>query len=761
MLSNAQMSIEIPYEKTVFQRNNNNTGNIHITGTLGQDADRVEGRLIPRMANQGQQTEWKEIDGIIDGQSFTGTIEGQGGWYRLEVRAVLNGQVTFSKSVEKVGIGEVFIIAGQSNAQGDGKLSNAKSSNDERVLAFEPNYFDHNTALIKNFPNFLSIEKFTNISSNTNIGPLGYTAWCWGELGDLLVKKLNVPVLFYNTALSGTTTENWLSSISGKDTYHVVTGVKFEKFMPYHALRRTIHSLLSIYGVRSILWHQGESDAISRVSEQTYFNNMKDLIQESRNNIGEKIPWVVARVSRYQGSNNQNIINGQNKVISDLESIWQGPTTDDIQPSRPDGAHFENNNTLSGLSLLADAWNNSLTNQFFTQITPILPKGIAEIKYSCINLSDITLKFDKIYQSYQWNTGASASQIQANSGEVSAILRDGYSNLYYTNRINVPNVFPKTAPVISPSISIIGCVGKTIELQAKPSKYEVNWNTGSISNKISANQVSTYFASYRSSQGCLSPRSNELYPIFVNPPAKPGIDLINTDGYECIGKSMTLKVSNPFNYDVVWSTGQKTTEFTIIQNQNIPIKVTLYSNYDCPSVDSDTLKYQFLPNPKTPNIEKTGPFSVRAIELEPVQKFEWFLDNNFLVSQPLKDLFIDKNGFYSVKAVKSILTSTNRVLECRSGISTQLALTKDNNLYGISVYANPVVDGKIKIAADKELKNVKVTIYNDAGQKEYETTLESLKLPTEIDLSSKKISGKHILKMDYSGLSRSFPLVFE
>jgi hypothetical protein len=224
---------------------------------------------------------------------------------------------------------------------------------------------------------------------------------------------------------------------------------------------------------------------------------------------------------------------------------------------------------------------------------------------------------------------------------------------------------------------------------------------------------------------------------------------------------MTLKVSNPFNYDVVWSTGQKTTEFTIIQNQNIPIKVTLYSNYDCPSVDSDTLKYQFLPNPKTPNIEKTGPFSVRAIELEPVQKFEWFLDNNFLVSQPLKDLFIDKNGFYSVKAVKSILTSTNRVLECRSGISTQLALTKDNNLYGISVYANPVVDGKIKIAADKELKNVKVTIYNDAGQKEYETTLESLKLPTEIDLSSKKISGKHILKMDYSGLSRSFPLVFE
>jgi len=79
----------------------------------------------------------------------------------------------------------------------------------------------------------------------------------------------------------------------------------------------------------------------------------------------------------------------------------------------------------------------------------------------------------------------------------------------------------------------------------------------------------------------------------------------------------------------------------------------------------------------------------------------------------------------------------------------------------LSVYANPVIDGKVKIAADKELKNVRVTIFNDAGQKEYETILETLKLPTEIDLSSKRISGKHILKMDYSGLTRSFPLIFE
>jgi hypothetical protein len=259
----------------------------------------------------------------------------------------------------------------------------------------------------------------------------------------------------------------------------------------------------------------------------------------------------------------------------------------------------------------------------------------------------------------------------------------------------------------------------------------------------------------------LSPKSNNLFPTFVNPPPKPGIEILNSDGFECVGSTINLKVSNPQNFDVLWSTGQTNNEFSITNNQSVPIKVTLYSNYDCPSVDSDTLTYRFLANPKTPSVEQTGPFSVKAIELEPVQKFEWFLDNNFLLSQTLPDLFINKNGFYAAKAVRTIPTSTNRVLECRSGLSTQLGMTIDKNLNGLSVYANPVMNGKVKIASDKELLNVKVTIFNDAGQKVFETSFQSLKLPVEIDLSTKRLSGKYILKMDYIGLSRSFPLIFE
>ena len=284
LFCNAQMSITIPYEKSVFQRNTNNIGNIHITGILDKDADKVEGRLVPRFNNSGTATDWVTVDDQIDGLSFTGSIEGKGGWYKLELRSILNGNIIASRSVEKVGIGEVFVIAGQSNAQGDGASPNAPGANDERVLAFEPNYFNKLTYDYDNFPLALPIDKFTNVLGNTNIGPTGYSPWCYAELGDLLVNKLNVPIMFYNTALSGTSSENWVNSIYGVDTYHIRTGKLFQRYMPYHGLRRTLHSLITIYGIRAILWHQGESDAAINLHEQTYFENLQTIIQETRNN---------------------------------------------------------------------------------------------------------------------------------------------------------------------------------------------------------------------------------------------------------------------------------------------------------------------------------------------------------------------------------------------------------------------------------------------------------------------------------------------
>src|SRR6218665_2493064 len=113
-LSFAQLSIGFPVERAVFQRNSSNMGNVQIFGNVKQDCDRVEARLISRSSGQGVTTSWVTIDSEVAGMAYSGKIQNTGGWYRLEVRGIKNENVLFTNTVERVGIGEVFVIAGQS-----------------------------------------------------------------------------------------------------------------------------------------------------------------------------------------------------------------------------------------------------------------------------------------------------------------------------------------------------------------------------------------------------------------------------------------------------------------------------------------------------------------------------------------------------------------------------------------------------------------------------------------------------------------------
>lgn len=755
----AQMTIQFPAERSIFQRNNQNFGSIFISGNLTTEADKVEGRLLPRVTGQGTPTNWITIDDKIDGLSFTGKIDGLGGWYRLELRSIFNGQSQQVNVVERVGIGEVFVIAGQSNAQGDGDNANPNGASDDRVNAFGPDYFDHNTALVGNFPEVLPLNQFVQISKTTFVGPMGYTAWCWGELGDKLVAKLNVPVMFINAALTGTSTNNWVASIDGFDTYHIFTGLKLQRFFPYIGVRRVLHNTTSFLGIRAILWHQGEFEY--NIPEVTQVSNLKRIIQETRNNTGTNIPWVVARASRLSGQNYSSVINAQNTVISTTESTFAGPLTDNIQPNRPDGAHFENTTSEKGLTLLAEAWNQSLSSQFFSSSVPVLGKGINEISYNCVNQNTASFKLNGNFSSYSWSNNSSNSSIEASNGDVSVLARDAVGNYYQSSKINVRSIYPLITPVISPSISLTACQGKSVELSASVSKYDVNWNNGFIGNKLITTQDTPFFANYRSSQGCLSERSNSLTPKFIFPPGKPTAEVINNEGYVCAGEKLTFKVNNPQNFDIEWSTGQKTPTIELSENLNTPLTVRLYSNFDCVSVSSEAVPFLFLDVPKTPKLIQSGPFSLSVDTLASDLVYEWYLDNKLVSSFIAREISVKDNGFYAVKAVRSSKTPTNKTLTCKSGISTLVSYTKNLNAYGIRVYPNPIMGETFKIAADKELKNAKIEIINSVGQLLSETQTSSIQFPLELKVPNKQLGGKYFLRLSYDGFTRTFPLILE
>ena len=196
----AQINITYPTSRAVFQRNNSNQSPIYIAGNYTTFADKIEARAVarPMTPTQGTTTNWTTIQSNPSNGYYFGTLNVMGGWYDIEVRHWSGTTLLGTALLQRIGIGEIFVIAGQSNATGDGDLKSQGNygpmANDDRVSVI--NY-------TVNFPTnyggiVLPRAEFSRLDSTFNISPFGVSAWCWGALGDTLTKRLNVPVAFFN-----------------------------------------------------------------------------------------------------------------------------------------------------------------------------------------------------------------------------------------------------------------------------------------------------------------------------------------------------------------------------------------------------------------------------------------------------------------------------------------------------------------------------------------------------------------------------------
>ena len=267
----AQIVLSHPMERMVFQRNNSNQGTIIIAGTYLSAVDRIEAQAVARPEG-GTSTNWTVIQNNPANGYFSGTLTVQGGWYQLYVRAFKNNTLVDTKTIQKLGVGEVFAIAGQSNAQGGAGVSTSATEDRVSTIDYTNAYSDYNKLPIG----------FSHLSGDsTAIGPFHYVPWAWGRLGDLLVQKLGVPVLFYGAGHGGTSSDHWGRSAEGVP-FNGEFYIKQEYGAPYRALENSVAVYASLTGLRAVLWHQGESDP--NTSSETYYNNILSVINKTREN---------------------------------------------------------------------------------------------------------------------------------------------------------------------------------------------------------------------------------------------------------------------------------------------------------------------------------------------------------------------------------------------------------------------------------------------------------------------------------------------
>ncbi|OIN56985.1 sialate O-acetylesterase [Arsenicibacter rosenii] len=399
----AQLQLTAPVARLVVQRGSDGTGKLLVSGLInGVAADQIDARLTPVAANQGVTTGWQTLRLDPQKNLFYGFITGSGGWYILTVRATLNGALISQTTLQPVGIGEVFITAGQSNSRGLGIGDNDLGAISDRVSTIDTinHYYPPGNSPLFSSGDPMPYPAYKALSATRRVFPMGESSWGWGELGDYIVNRYNVPVAFYDAGWDSSTIENWINTANGIPACNRYwCNGDWPNLQPYTNLKNLLQYYGSTGGVRAVLWHQGEAEYGDNGSGSVpfYVDRLRQLIQRSRQDFNNRnVPWMIARVSFDGSVNKPDLITKQIEVVNTGGlNAFLGPFNDTII-NRNAGSvdvHFRNSQRVTpfpyyylnpngipadmGLSRFARNWNTSLDNSFFQSATPVLPDQLA------------------------------------------------------------------------------------------------------------------------------------------------------------------------------------------------------------------------------------------------------------------------------------------------------------------------------------------------------------------------------------------------
>jgi len=551
-----QTTITYPHNRQIFQRNAQNEATIAIMGKCNQDLDLIQYKFEPVKKGQGTLIDWTSLNTAPLGGYYQENILVKGGWYTLKIRTFKNAKLIDSTSLPRVGVGENFIISGQSNAQGSARDTNLSSgAKDDRVnVANFYNYytFYNGSTTNKNIGELntdFPFTEFSKLDSQATIGPMGLSNYYWPRLGDMLTEKYNVPVSFINAAWMGTKMRNWHESSQpnpkpSQNPYN--PDLYYTPGYPFINLKKSVELYGFKNGVRAILWHQGETDSFTykndtentkKIEATKYKNQLIDVIKNLRNQTGIEVPWLIAEISFAAGRVNgvctsnywdNNFIQAQREVVtsSDLPQVFSGPNTDKVEIPRKNDeiaacVHF----SPAAYEELATLWSEKINAAITGNMKAIVAKEFPKLSLACDLNNQTTAKLtSSVFNKIKWFkenklVDSSFTLTKFNSGKYTARLEDAKGNQF-----TIPEFQMLSLPLpIKPSIQNIGdtlfCSGKLVELKANGSaNMKFTWSTGDQNSNIIVNGSGTYRVLGTNELNCKTPFSNPMQTkVFDNP----------------------------------------------------------------------------------------------------------------------------------------------------------------------------------------------------------------------------------------------------
>ncbi len=219
-----------------------------------------------------------------------------------------------------MGVGEVFVGAGQSNSTNCGQFRIQPKS-----------------GLVSTFGGTewrLADDPQPGVHDGSQGGSF------WPAFGDDMNARFHVPIGVASTGYSGTSVNEWQPG-APKELFEWTT---------------TRMDQLGKGGFRAVLWHQGESD--TGMNPDEYDRKMTVLIQGTRQAAGWDVPWFVAQATYHPGEGPNAAIREAQKKLWESGVALQGPDTDQLTGDDRDeggkGIHFSPKGLAAHGKLWAD-----------------------------------------------------------------------------------------------------------------------------------------------------------------------------------------------------------------------------------------------------------------------------------------------------------------------------------------------------------------------------------------------------------------------
>lgn len=285
----------------------------------------------------GKTTEWTDVPFQEKEQGFECSVTlPAGGWYRLEIKAAADTEV-YMAAVEPVGIGEVFVVSGQSYAEDCSDAQYKIQDPEGRITVYD---YKKKSWRVAHDPQPLirpweGSEKWGSI---------------WPCTMNLLLPVVQVPIGLISAAVGATSTRQWRPG-----------GELFE---------RLVDAAQQAGDFRYLLWQQGESDVIEKTGTEQYAQRIVEIKKEFDSRLGRQTKWVLAKSTYHPSVYDEP--EEEQKIRDAVDRLWrengflQGPDTDilgklGVYRSGLDGAsgHFTAlGQETAGLMWFSTIWNH-------------------------------------------------------------------------------------------------------------------------------------------------------------------------------------------------------------------------------------------------------------------------------------------------------------------------------------------------------------------------------------------------------------------